>query len=56
MQGVGGLTFGLSIRYMGVALGQRITLGLCAAVGTLIPALRSGGVHYQCEAFKRHAV
>ena len=41
--GVGGLTFGLSIRYMGVALGQSITLGLCAAVGTLVPAFRSGG-------------
>jgi len=41
--GIGGLTFGLSIRYMGVALGQSITLGLCAAVGTLVPAFRSGG-------------
>jgi L-rhamnose-H+ transport protein len=41
--GVGGLTFGLSIRFMGVALGQSITLGLCAAVGTLVPAFRSGG-------------
>ncbi len=41
--GVGGLTFGLSIRYMGVALGQSITLGLCAAVGTLVPAFRSDG-------------
>lgn len=41
--GVGGLTFGLSIRYMGVALGQSIVLGLCAALGTLIPAIISGG-------------
>ena len=29
--GAGGLTFGLSIRYMGVVLGQSITLWLCAA-------------------------
>jgi len=35
--GVGGLTFGLSIRYLGVALGQSIALGFCAAFGTLIP-------------------
>ncbi len=40
--GVGGLTFGLSIRYMGIALGQSIVLGLAAALGTLIPAFVSG--------------
>ena len=34
--GVGGLTFGLSMRYLGVALGQRIALGTCAAGGTLL--------------------
>ena len=40
--GVGGLTFGLSIRYLGIALGQSIVLGLAAALGTLIPAFVSG--------------
>ncbi len=40
--GVGGLTFGLSMRYLGVALGQSISLGTCAAFGTLIPALLAG--------------
>lgn len=40
--GIGGLTFGLSIRYLGVALGQSIALGLCAAFGTLIPPLVLG--------------
>ena len=40
--GVGGLTFGLSIRYLGVALGQSIALGLCAAFGTLIPPMVAG--------------
>jgi L-rhamnose-H+ transport protein len=40
--GFGGLTFGLSIRYLGVALGQSIALGLCAAFGTLIPPVVAG--------------
>ncbi len=40
--GVGGLTFGLSIRYMGIALGQSLVLGLVAALGTLIPAMVAG--------------
>ena len=34
--GVGGLTFGLSMRYLGVALGQSISLGTCAALGTIL--------------------
>lgn len=41
--GVGGLTFGLSMRYLGVALGQSISLGTCAGLGTLLPALLGGG-------------
>ncbi len=40
--GVGGLTFGLSMRYLGVALGQSIALGTCAGFGTLFPAIFSG--------------
>lgn len=40
--GVGGLTFGLSMRFLGVALGQSIALGTCSAFGTLIPALLAG--------------
>lgn len=40
--GVGGLTFGLSMRYLGVALGQSISLGTCSAFGTLLPALMAG--------------
>ena len=34
--GVGGLTFGLSMRYLGVALGQSIALGTCAGLGTIL--------------------
>lgn len=40
--GVGGLTFGLSMRYLGVALGQSVSLGTCSAFGTLFPALFAG--------------
>lgn len=40
--GVGGLTFGLSMRYLGVALGQSIALGTCAGFGTLFPAIFGG--------------
>jgi len=40
--GVGGLTFGLSIRYLGVGLGNAIALGFCTVFGTLIPPIRSG--------------
>jgi len=40
--GIGGLTFGLSMRFLGIALGQSIALGTCSAFGTLIPALMVG--------------
>ena len=40
--GVGGLTFGLSIRYLGIAMGQSIALGFCLAFGTLIPPIVAG--------------
>lgn len=40
--GIGGLTFGLSMRYLGVALGQSIALGTCAGFGTLFPAIFGG--------------
>lgn len=40
--GFGGLTFGLTMRYLGIALGTAVALGLTAAFGTLIPPLVSG--------------
>ena len=40
--GVGGLTFGLSMRYLGVALGQSIALGTCAGLGTILTPLFLG--------------
>lgn len=40
--GVGGLTFGLSMRYLGVALGQSISLGTCAGLGTILAPVFTG--------------
>ena len=42
--GVGGLTFGLAIRYLGIALGYAIALGLCTVFGTLIPPIFHGQI------------
>lgn len=40
--GIGAITFGLSVRYLGMSLGFAISLGFCAAFGTLIPPLADG--------------
>jgi L-rhamnose-H+ transport protein len=40
--GVGGLTFGLTMRYLGLSLGYALALGFCAAFGTIIPPLFLG--------------
>ena len=40
--GFGGLTFGLTVRYLGMSLGYGVALGICAASGTLIPPLFKG--------------
>ncbi len=37
--GLGGLTFGLAMRYLGMSLGMGVALGYCAAFGTLLPPL-----------------
>jgi L-rhamnose-H+ transport protein len=42
MWGVGGLTWGLMIRYLGLGLGLAIGCGLCSAAGTLVPPLLKG--------------
>ena len=42
--GVGGLTWGLMIRYLGVGLGLAIGCGLCSAAGTLIPPIIAGNL------------
>jgi L-rhamnose-H+ transport protein len=40
--GIGGLTFGLTMRYLGLSLGMAIVMGLCAAFGTLMPPIFRG--------------
>src|ERR1700721_510413 len=40
--GVGGLTFGLPMRYLGLSLGMAVVMGLCAAFGTLMPPIFRG--------------
>jgi L-rhamnose-H+ transport protein len=42
--GLGGLTFGLTMRYLGIALGVAVALGYCAAFGTLVPPVVSGQI------------
>jgi L-rhamnose-H+ transport protein len=40
--GLGGLTFGLTMRYLGMSLGMAMVLGYCAAFGTLMPPVFNG--------------
>ncbi|MEO7145170.1 MAG: L-rhamnose/proton symporter RhaT, partial [Bryobacteraceae bacterium] len=40
--GLGGLTFGLTMRYLGMSLGMAMVLGYCAVFGTLMPPIFSG--------------
>lgn len=40
--GIGGLTFGLSMRYLGVSLGYALALGFTMTFGTMIPPIAAG--------------
>src|SRR2546423_9829516 len=37
--GIGGLTFGLSMRYLGMSLGMSVVLGFTSAFGALVPPI-----------------
>ncbi|MDH3710371.1 MAG: L-rhamnose/proton symporter RhaT [Cyclobacteriaceae bacterium] len=37
--GVGGLSYGLGIRYLGMSLGNSVVLGFCAAFGAIVPTI-----------------
>ncbi|MDQ8004773.1 MAG: L-rhamnose/proton symporter RhaT [Pedobacter sp.] len=37
--GIGGLTYGLGVRYLGVSLGSSIILGLCMVLGSILPSI-----------------
>ncbi len=39
LYGIGGMTFGLGIRYIGFSLNYAIAIGLSAALGTLVPLI-----------------
>lgn len=40
--GIGGLTFGMTMRYLGMSLGMALALGFTAAFGTLAPPIFEG--------------
>ena len=37
--GVGGLSYGLAVRYLGMSLGNSVVLGFCAAFGAVVPSI-----------------
>jgi L-rhamnose-H+ transport protein len=47
--GIGNLSFGLSLRYLGLSLGYALSLGLMLAIGTLIPPLLDGRLKVMME-------
>lgn len=47
--GIGNLSFGLSLRYLGLSLGYALSLGLMLAIGTLIPPLIDGRLKVMIE-------
>ena len=47
--GVGNLSFGLALRYLGLSLGYALSLGLMLAIGTLIPPLMDGRLEVMIE-------
>ena len=50
--GVGGLTFGLSMRYLGMSLGYALALGFCAFFGTIVPPI---GDHTFLDLISKHS-
>ncbi len=40
--GIGGLTFGMTLRYLGLSIGYGVAIGLTLVIGTLTPPLLSG--------------
>jgi L-rhamnose-H+ transport protein len=54
--GIGSLTFGLSMRYLGLSLGYALSLGLMAAIGTLVPPALDGRFGMLLESFNGNMV
>lgn len=53
LYGVGGLTFGLGIRYIGFSLNYAIAIGLSAALGTLFPLIWNPNQGFVWEIFEK---
>ena len=51
--GLGGLTFGLTMRYLGLSLGMAVALGYTAAFGTLMPPIFRG--EFKSEVLGTHS-
>jgi L-rhamnose-H+ transport protein len=47
--GIGNLSFGLSLRYLGISLGYALSLGLMLAIGTLVPPMLDGRLKLMFE-------
>ena len=47
--GIGNLSFGLSLRYLGLSLGYALSLGLMLAIGTLVPPIIDGRLSVMIE-------
>ena len=58
MWGVGNVSYGLTMRYLGMSLGIGVAIGVTLVVGTLIPPLVHGQAARTCEHARRpaHAV
>jgi len=42
--GIGSLTFGMTMRFLGMSMGMSVALGFCTSFGTLIPPIYAGDV------------
>jgi len=49
LYGIGNLSFGLALRYLGISLGYALSLGLMLAIGTLIPPVLDGRLRLMIE-------
>lgn len=47
--GIGNLSFGLALRYLGLSLGYALSLGLMLAIGTLVPPIIDGRLKVMIE-------
>ena len=54
--GIGSLTFGFSMRYLGLSLGYALALGLMAAIGTLVPPALDGRFGMLIDTFNGNMV